>query len=383
MNQIKPYVILFFVLIGITFLIWLPHFLAFPQFFKLDFSQGFNNIYRNFDGINYVVIAKSLYLPEKIAELPQSLPAVYYAAHFPGYPLAMIIFAPFLGFLKSMILTSLLFTLLSVWTFYKLVKDFELTKQPLWLSILFLVLPARWLIVHSVGSAEPMFIWLTISSIYCFMKFEAKLKIHWIWLAGLFGALAQLTRPPGILLFGAYGLYLLWKLVKTRENLWKLIRNYFPIGLIPLTLIAVFSYYGYAYGDFWTYFKTGDNIHLSLSPFYVFNKAESWVGDIWLEDLVYIYLFGYLASFTLIKQKQYPMAVYTLTYTIAASLVAHRDISRYILPIFPFVLIAFEKALTTKEFKIVMGILALAIYLYAQNFLIANTGPYPNLEYFN
>jgi len=63
--------------------------------------------------------------------------------------------------------------------------------------------------------------------------------------------------------------------------------------------------------------------------------------------------------------------------------VAHRDISRYVLPVAPFVLIAFEKVLTSREFKIIFPVILLAIYLYAQNFLLQNTAPIPNPILFN
>ena len=70
-----------------TFLIWLPHILAIPSFWGFNFPSGFNTIYRNFDGLEYVIIAKSFYNPNLIALIPQSLPDIYYASHFPGFPL--------------------------------------------------------------------------------------------------------------------------------------------------------------------------------------------------------------------------------------------------------------------------------------------------------
>ena len=47
----------------ITFLIWLPHFLKLENFYGLNFSEGINTIYRNYDGLEYVVIAKTWYNP--------------------------------------------------------------------------------------------------------------------------------------------------------------------------------------------------------------------------------------------------------------------------------------------------------------------------------
>ena len=54
---------------------------------------------------------------------------------------------------------------------------------------------------------------------------------------------------------------------------------------------------------------------------------------------------------------------------------AHLDIGRYTLPAFPFVIIAFERWIATREFKIVLAVLAIPIYLFTQNFLLGNTSP--------
>lgn len=372
----------------ITIAIWIPHVLAIPNFWGLSFKEGFSTIYRNFDGLEYVIIAKTFYNPDLIASLHQSLPANYFASHFPGYALLITAFSPIFGYLKSMLFVSLLSTILACWTFYFLIKDFKLSNHPLFLSFLFLILPARWLIVHSIGSSEPTFIFFVIAAIYFFMKFEGSKKLPHLLLTGLFGLLAQITRPPGILLFVAltlyihYKLYLQSKLVGFKEA-WLNHLKYFPLILIPLGLLGIFYLYGQTYGDFWAYFKSGDNIHLTFPPFQVFDKHQFWVGDIWLEDIVYIFILGFLGGVTLLKQKLYPLAFFVLTYLLASSLVAHRDISRYLLPISPFILIAFEKTLTRREFKIILPIILLAIYLYAQNFILYNIAPIPNVNLFN
>lgn len=374
--------------IAITLAIWLPHFLRL-NFYGLNFSEGFNTIYRNFDGVNYIVIAKSLYNEQIISELPQELPHIYYAAHFPLYSIFILVLSPLLGFLKSMLFVSLLSTVASAIVFFFLVRDFKLTTQPLWLSLVFLVLPARWLIVHSVGSAEPTFIFFTISAIYFFLKYEEKRSYLDITLAGMFGLLAQWTRPPGILLFLAFGIYILWK--SYTNNLGKFIiqvikakLTYFPLILIPAGLLSIFFLYQITYSDFFAYFHSGDNIHLTFPPFQVFNKSQFWVGDIWLEDIVYVYMLGLFAGITLFKTERLKiLGIYVLTYIVASLFVAHRDISRYVLPIFPFGLIAFEKVLISREFKIVLAIIGLGIYLYAQNFILANTAPIPRPEMFN
>jgi len=373
-------VITLFVIVS-TILVWLPHILVLPNFWGLNFSNGFATIYRNFDGLEYVVIAKSWYDPKLIAEIPQKLPSIYYASHFPGYAILIATFAPLLGFLKSMLFVSVASTILAAWAFYFLVSRLKLSQHPLFLSLIFLILPARWLIVHSVGSSEPLFIFLIICALYFFIRFEQTGHFQDIILAAFAGIAAQITRPPGILLALALGIYILWKGFKKRSI--PDVFSLYPLIFIPLTLLAVFYWFQISYQDFFAYFHSGDNIHLTFPPFPVFNINQFWVGDIWLEDIVFIYILGFLGGIMLWKKKLYPMAFFVLTYLLASSFVAHRDISRYLLPVTPFILIAFEKVLTSKEFKIILPIIMLAIYLYAQNFILANSAPIPNLEAFN
>lgn len=386
-KTIKELAVICLATLLITFLVWLPHLLQ-VNFYSLDFSQGFSTIYRNFDGTEYITIAKTLYNPEETSKIPQTLPANYFASHFPGYSLLILLFAPLLGFLKSMLFVSLLSTIGSAIIFYLLVKNFHLTSQPLWLTLIFLILPARWLVVHSIGSSEPLFIFFILLCFYFLMKFEQTGRWLNIHLAGVFGLFAQLTRPPGILLFVALTLFLLWKILQAGEGslgkrLLKTIYLYHPLILIPTGLLIIFYWFSFSYGDFFAYFHSGDNIHLTFPPFQVFNKGQVWVGDIWLEDIVYIFILGFLGAILLLKQKLFILGFFVLTYLTASIFVAHRDISRYLLPVFPFLLIAFEKILINREFRIVLIIAGLGIFLYAQNFILGNSAPIPNLESFD
>ncbi len=386
-KSIKDCILLSILTITLTFIVWLPHILAIPNFWGLNFSNGFNTIYRNFDGLEYVVIAKTFYNPTILTSLPQSQSAAYFASHFPGYSILIGIFAPFLGFLKSMLFVTVGSTILSSWAFYFLVRKLKLSS-PLFLSSVFLILPARWLIVHSVGSSEPLFIFLVISTLYFIIRFEQTGHFRDVIIAAIFGLLAQITRPPGILLFLSLIFYIHWRFYMQSKIIgfkkaWIDHLKYFPLIIIPIGLLGIFYLYQQSMGDFWAYFHSGDNIHLTLPPFQVFNKHQFWVGDIWLEDIVYIFILGFLGAVTLWKKQLYPIAFFVLTYLTAATLIAHRDISRYILPVCPFILIAFEKVLVSREFKIILPIIALAIYLYSQNFIVENVAPIPNLYYFN
>lgn len=343
-------------------------------------------VYKHFDGPLYVVVAKSFYDPNKIKALKLEIPVSkeYFAAHLPGYPALIKLVDSLLplgslGYLKSMIIVNLLATVGLVLLFYFILKRFRLTGRPLILATVLLFLP-RFLVVRSVGAPESLFMLFILCSLFFFEKER-------YWLSGLFGALATVTKTPGLLLFAAYGLVFIEKtvaagrygLVKTfsRLNVFKML----GILLIPFGLVVVFFLYFIRTGDFFAYFHSGDNIHL-LYPFAVFDFKNTWVGTGWLEDVIfYFFLYG-LATVALFKSKHRSFFYFTLVFYTAILFVQHRDIARYSLPLWPMATVAFEKFFTSKKFLIVFLLLLPAIYLYAWNFLDYNVMPISNWKSF-
>ena len=128
-------------------------------------------------------------------------------------------------------------------------------------------------------------------------------------------------------------------------------------------------------GDFLAYFHSGDNFHLVFPPYQAFSQNRSWLGDFWREDLIWQYLLGALTVILLIRQKYYDLASFAGLFFTATLFVAHRDLARYSLPLVPFSLIAFDKFIQKKEFKVALFIILPAIFLYAINFIAGNTAP--------
>lgn len=315
----------------------------------------------NYDGPNYIVIAKCWYQKECIGEkfsLP--LPLEYYPAHFPGYPLTIWLLDKILPATWAMLTSTLIFTIAATVVFYLLLKEFKLTSSPFWLSFLFLFLPARWWIVRTVGSPESLFIFAVLTSIFFFKKRK-------YWLAGIFGALAQITKTPGILLFAAYFLYLFRQKKFSLKTL--------PLLLIPFSVLPVFTFYYWQTGDFLAYFHSGDNFHLVPLPFQTFVSERSWLGNIWVEDVIWLYLIEAIGVVLLFRKKLHTLASFAAVFFTTTLFVAHRDIARYSLPLAPFMLIAYEEFLKRKEFKIALAIVFLGIYLYTLNFILHNTAP--------
>ena len=190
------------------FIIWLPFFLRLESVWGIPLpDDGMATIVANYDGPLYIVVAKTLYNPNLVSNFSFGLPNEYYAAHFPLYPLLIKAFATFLGFPYAMLFVTGVSSILAAYFFYLFIQGFVDKKDALWMTTVFLIFPARWLIIRSVGSPEPLFIAAIIATFYYFRKQK-------YLAAGFWGGLAQLTKSPGILLFVALFLALTFPILK-------------------------------------------------------------------------------------------------------------------------------------------------------------------------
>ena len=271
-----------------TALLYLPFITNTLMYFGFEVAdRGMQYIYQNYDGILYIVPAKSWYNPKAIEaiRLEFNLPLEYYAAHLPLYPAFIALLSPIVGYLRSMILVTMTFSALLAWFFYYFLKKLELTKYPLVLAVVFLFLP-RFFIIRSVGTPEPLFILLILASVFFFEKKE------YLW-SGVLGGLAAMTKTPGILLFVAYALVIAEQMYFHKK---KFDVRWLHLLLIPTGLFLVFVLYGIQYNNFWAYFNTGGVVPMPY-PFSAFNFQAVWVNDAWLEDIVlYFLLYGYAVS---------------------------------------------------------------------------------------
>lgn len=371
--------ILFFIFVAIVpvLIVWAPFFLRSGAVWGVPLpKEGMQTVAANYDGPLYIVIAKSFYNLNFIASnYSFPLPLEYYAAHFPLFPILIRIFAVASGYPWGMLIATLASSVFCMYYFYLLAREHLDDRKALWLTAVFAVFPARWLIVRSVGSPEPFFVGAIIASIYHFNKKQ-------YWAAGVWGALAQLTKSPGILLFIAYIAALIIPRLKdlaTNHSFYKWMKSLeyraYPILLIPGSLLGLFFLYRAKFDDFFAYFHSGDNIHLMFPPFQIFNYSQSWVNTHWLEGIIFIYLFGVLGLIALFKQKKTVFAWFVGVFFTTLLFVSHRDLMRYALPIVPFILIAFSKQINSKEFKIAMALLIIPIYLFTLAFIANNAMP--------
>lgn len=380
MKLLKNILPVFFLTLIPTLIIWASFYFKAPQINNIPLpTNGMETVVANYDGPLYLVVAKTLYDNNAIKLNYQfNLPVEYYAAHFPLFP-ALIRLASFLvkTYPYAMLMVTVLSSFLALFFFHKLIRQFVNEVDALWLTFVFSIFPARWLIVRSIGSPEPLFIASVIASVYFYDKKK-------FWLAGIWGAIAALTKSPGILLFVAYFLATLVPCTKnlaiTKFKVWTkaLTIKKIPLLLIPLALVAVFLIYKVQFNNFFAYFNSGDNIHLMFPPFQIFNYSAPWVGTFWLEEVIFIYLAGALGLVQLIKDKHSVMAWFVGVFFTTILFVAHRDIMRYALPIVPFLYVAFAKYLSTREFKIAFLVIIIPIFLFSLAFISNNAMPISN-----
>ena len=352
-----------------SLIFWLIFYTNLPG--KIGFSNTtLETIYANYDGPNHLVISKCGYQKDCIGpSFSLSLPLEYYPAHFPGYPIIINFFDLFTTGTKALLLAtlsgSLFLSLISYYFFKLFLKD----KKAFILTLLLLFFPPRLFILRQIGAPETCFLASILSSLYFFKQKK-------YLLSALLAALAQTFKSPAVLLTLTYGIYALYLFFSKKESFLSLLKKYSFYLLTPLTIISIFFLYQSQTENFWAYFHSGDNFHLSSLPYQVFISTKSWIGSIWLEEILYIYFFAIYAVYKLFKKYKFtPLTLFPAIFTLATLFVAHRDISRYIAPVYPFVLLAFHKKLTQKPVLIIFILLLPAILLYAINFVIGNVAP--------
>lgn len=359
-----------------TILVWLPFFLKSEKFWTIPLGKdGMATVISNYDGPLYIVVAKTLYNTELIKQIVSfPLPVEYYAAHFPLYPILIRLLSFAVGFPYASLFVTLISSIVCLYFFFHLAKEEVGEKKARFLLLVFSIFPARWLITRSVASPEPLFIASIIASVYHFNRKE-------YFRSGIWGSLSQLTKSPGSLLFLALTGSLVFQTlrnaskIKTKKKVRIFEWRSLWILLIPISLICLFIFYGFRFNNYLAYFNSGDNIHLFFPPFQVFNYSSPWVGTFWLEEIVLIYILGGWGVLNLFKQKKITMALVSGLFFISILFVTHRDIGRYFLPAVPFLLIAYEKVITKNEFKIILALIAIPIYLFAIAFISQNKMP--------
>ncbi|MEI7555668.1 hypothetical protein [Candidatus Chlorohelix sp.] len=335
-------------------------------------NGGWAELARYWDGPGYLLAAKTFYDPhDSMLALPgfSKYSNIYWSAHFPGYVLLIRALSPLFGYIAPMFIINYVATIIFGVTLYRLLKDFGYSTKPLWLSVLFLFLPLRWLLYHSVGASEGMALMFIVLSFYAFKKRQ------WWW-AGLWGAGLVVTRANGIFMLGGYGLYLLWeariglKMAQPKPVLarisgfivainWRAVAG---LSLMPLALVAVFSLYASRYGDFFAYIKIPEDVK-HVYPIPLLSLAVTASRS---EGNFYYYIIEAAGLALLWRRKLYDLFWLGLVFFVPTLFMLHDDILRYSLPAFPFVLIApYARVLESKIAYYIAPVALLGVLIYS------------------
>ena len=359
----KAWTIIATVYLGLTFIFYGYYYFVKPT--KLE------DVYKSWDGPSYTLTALSLYDPQ-IAHDNNYILSVnikpawnWLPAHFPLYPWLIRAFSG-IGYFQAMLLLSQFFSLSTFIAFYELVRRLKFSKSPLPLTLLMMLLPPRWFIVSHIGATEQVFLFFMLLMLLFWHQ-----KKHLS--AAIFGSLAQLARPQGILLFAVVGLFALYELVSHKSKLIPLLRSYLPYLLIPATLFGIFTYFYFQTGDFWAFFPAIKLFqHSQLLPFRVFSYPAPNVETFWQEINAVNYVV-YLASiFVLFRRRYIQLGLLGLIFFLPLIFLRHSDISRYAIPLMPLAFIAFEDLLSRKEFVVAALLMSPAVMAYAVNFMTFN-----------
>ncbi|GIW62337.1 MAG: hypothetical protein KatS3mg090_0163 [Patescibacteria group bacterium] len=354
----------------ITFLpivfVLLPFYLKLDQllFLKLN-NKGLINIYQNWDGPNYLIVAKTNYDLEKIRYmLITNTPEAYFTAHLPLYPFLIKIAGVVIPILPiAGLFVNFVFSFLLNLLFFEFIKS--KTNHPYFAVFVFTLFPARIFVTRNIIAPEPILMFLTLLS---FILSENKR----LFKSAIVFSLSVLTKLQNIVLLPAFFLYYVTNDLTHRFKKQNIIKYSF-LFIPSATVVLLFYFYYLKTGDFFIYFRVQrlNNLQMSL-PFSQFDKTAVWVGNIWLEEIIFYYLIFFLAGIILIKQKNYLYASAILIYTTFLTTLPHNDIIRFSASIIPFVYLAFAKLFDKKEFRLAFILTLPAIYFFTVNFILNN-----------
>ena len=351
-------------------LLWLPFGVKLDSLAGIKFGKvGFERIVQNFDGLNFLIVAKTGYDPILIEtnyeEILAQRKPLYFAAHYPLWPVIIRLFDTFTTGPRALLISIVAVNGLLAWILFEFFRQgLKNPSQAMWLAVVALFWPARMLADRAVGSNEPLFMVLILGSLIL-----AKNGRHW-W-AGIVGALAVLTRSPAIILFAAYGLMA----GIPKSSLLDKLKRVLPYLTMPTVLLLLWMYYGFRFGSFWAYFQVGGNLNLYW-PFAVFASGLPWTGGMWMEDIVYLLAFYGIGVWAYVKRRGWnALSMFGVLYLIFTLLVAHRDMSRYMLPISPIAILGWTEVISFKPLRWLLVALLIPIFLFAWQFVIANYQP--------
>jgi hypothetical protein len=282
------------------------------------------SLHSGWDSYWYLDIAQNGYVfngPEKLSNI----------VFFPLYP-QLIKVASFVfggNYVIAGWIVSMIFLLLSLIYFVKLIKEFHAEIKPQ-LPLMFLLIFPTAFFLNSIYT-ESLFLFLSIASFYY------ALKKNFV-LAGIFGFFASITRITGLLLF----VPLIWEYYKNYKFQHIFNKKLLSIFLIPFGTFIFFIYHYVRFGDFLLFLKVeswwGRSFNINGEHF--LSSANPAISNLIIDSC--FVLFAFITTYFVFKKLRTSYGLYMLvTLLVALSSGTFMSIGRYILVLFPiYILLA-------------------------------------------
>ncbi len=344
-----------------TLLVWAPFAFRYGGLSKQARAFGFESIYRNYDGMLFVIPAKTNYRSDQVEKYKVlDLKHTYYAAHTPGYPLLIKLVAPLVGYLPSMLVINVIASVVLGCLLYLFYLRFFESTSPLLLTTFTLLLPRLW-ILRSTGSSEIVFLCCILASLLLMQDKR-------YWLAAIFAAYASFTRIHGLLFGIAIALYVVHQYITSRNrSLWGLL-----VSVGSLTgFVATCMLYLRQYGDFFAYFHTGAVVPTGLI-YSQFDSTAKEIKTFFLEDILVYFAIGWIYIFDQLTKQKNMLFYFFIVYFAFILTVQHRDLARYLLPIMPILIGSAATLFEKRAVRFALVAIVPAVYWYVINFMSSN-----------
>lgn len=350
--------------LGAAVLFYLPFWFRVPSFGGIPFDrQGMERVYGMWDGPLYVTAAGTLYDPNGANPLyswGRGAPSDY-AERFPLYPVAIRLLSPVLGYWAGALAIAVAASTGVTLLLYAFLRRFGTAPSAaFWVALAAIFWPPRGFLYRYVIMPEPLFILGFLGAVYAY-------KSARFWRSGLLGALAVAARPNGFLVIAGFGVLALRRLVRGdhRSRLLRAVEMA-GLGLMPLTLAAIFLWHQLLFGDWLA------SVHSTtfVRPEWRLYPALAYfgVGD---EGIPYLFLLALAGILELARRGSADLAVLGAAFYVPA-LAVPTDVSRYLLPILPFVFfLAGERLLGAVPMRVAVILSVPMVYLYAWTTLLS------------
>ena len=293
------------------------------------FLSRMDVVVRHFDGPNYLVVAKTLYVPTAKNPLPgYALTPSYFAAHPPLYPLALRVCSLFGGWKAGLFVATGLLAAASASAFAVYAKDAAPEIPALVAVLAFLFLPARMFLYRALGASEALMSLLVVLAVLAWRRG----RMDWALFAS---ALATVTRTNGIVVVAVLCLALLLS-GRVKSAL-------LGGALAAIPLLLLFSWYQYLFGDFFALFhvhadSAGGAGRLCL-PFAFIGEMAARNDWETAEMLLALHLFYVLCAARLFARGDRLEAGLIAAHVALFSILRERDLARYYLTVAPFAVV--------------------------------------------